>query len=542
MRINNVQIDNQNKLIQEYKEQKQSIMQYFDYTCEQEDFKQRVEDLKGRKFKRDELADVLHKMNKKWSAHPTTFDNIRRLKDQNSVVVIGGQQAGLLTGPLYTIHKVISIIQFAKQQEQQLQIPVIPVFWIAGEDHDFEEINHIHLPDQKSEQLKKIKLDQSVLEKAPVSSIKVDETKASKWLDQVFKHLQETAFTKEIYVKLKRCLQQSETYVDFFARVIFQLFPDEGLVLLDSGDPTIRSLENDYFQAMIEQQPTISKGVYHTLHELKEKNYPISLNIAENSAHLFYHKHGERILLVRDEAKNWVGKNDEVKLTTDELRKVALYTPERLSNNVVSRPVMQELLFPSLAFIAGPGEISYWSVLKPAFHALHVKMPPVLPRLSITFISRTIEKLLNQYSMSEMDAINGRMNLKKEQWLASKQKPPVQQVAAQIKMDIEKIHQPLREMARQFGADVDALAQKNLLYLQREIDFLERRITDEIRKKYGKELHEFAVLQLALNPAGALQERMWNILPFINTFGIQSIKNVSKQPLSFRAPHVAIYL
>ncbi len=95
---------------------------------------------------RDKLTEALTEMNKEWDAPESTYKAIERLKEENSAVVIGGQQAGLLTGPLYTINKVLSVIQFAKQQESKLNVPIIPVFWIAGEDHDFDEINHVFCP------------------------------------------------------------------------------------------------------------------------------------------------------------------------------------------------------------------------------------------------------------------------------------------------------------------------------------------------------------------------------------------------------------
>src|SRR5699024_11029072 len=119
---------------------------------------------------------ALEEMNEQWHAPQATFRNIERLKDSNSVVVIGGQQAGMLTGPLYTIHKIISIIQFAKQKEAELNVPVIPLFWIAGEHHDFEEINHIIVPISgiSGVSMKKDKLKKPVIERMHASSITVD--------------------------------------------------------------------------------------------------------------------------------------------------------------------------------------------------------------------------------------------------------------------------------------------------------------------------------------------------------------------------------
>src|SRR5690625_7792273 len=132
MRIDTVNLKNKSKLISDYRKNVHQIMSYFDYSP-YNDYEKRVNDLKKRTFKREQLAEVLYKMNDKWDAPHATYKNIERLTDDQSVVVIGGQQAGLLTGPLYTINKIISIIQFAKHQERELNITVIPVFWIAGD-------------------------------------------------------------------------------------------------------------------------------------------------------------------------------------------------------------------------------------------------------------------------------------------------------------------------------------------------------------------------------------------------------------------------
>src|SRR5699024_9412840 len=107
---------------------------------------------------------------------------------ESSTVVIAGQQAGLLTGPMYTINKLISVVQFAREQQEQLGSPVIPIFWIAGEDHDFDEINHIFLPD--GPQMKKWTLDQKIAQKMPVSEIEKEESRAKEWVDQLFSDLQ----------------------------------------------------------------------------------------------------------------------------------------------------------------------------------------------------------------------------------------------------------------------------------------------------------------------------------------------------------------
>src|SRR5699024_8817028 len=157
------------------------------------------------------------------------------------------------------------------------------------------------------------------------------------------------------------------------------------IVLIDSADEAVRKMESNYFIQLIEKQPEISKGVYHSLEDLKKSGYAVSLEADPEDGHLFYHLNGERILLTRDEEGNWQGKQGECLLSNEELIQIAKDQPELLSNNVATRPLMQELLFPTLAFIGGPGEIAYWAALQRAFAALEIKMPPVVPRLSLTY-------------------------------------------------------------------------------------------------------------------------------------------------------------
>ncbi|WP_284140908.1 MULTISPECIES: bacillithiol biosynthesis cysteine-adding enzyme BshC [unclassified Virgibacillus] len=540
MHIDPIQLNGQNKLIRDYRNNDDAIMSYFDYAFSLTDLNNRVRDLNNRQFKREQLSECLLSMNKAWDASNKTITNIHRLKDENSVVIIGGQQAGILTGPMYTINKIISILYHAKEQEKSLGIPVIPVFWIAGEDHDFDEINHVYLPGKK--EMQKHKLLQKVMYKYPVSDIKLDKPVVEEWLYQICSQLKETAYTNDLYQSLQNCLFLSETYVDFFARIIHLLFAEEGLVLVDSGNEALRKLESDYFVRMLEKQSEISSGVYETIRRIKEKDYPVSLDCNERDAHLFYHYNNERILLTRDQNGDWLGKQDEVKLTTEEILHIAENYPEQLSNNVVTRPVMQELLFPSLAFIGGPGEIAYWSVLKPAFHALDMKMPPVLPRLSFTYIDRHIEKIAHKYNISIESAVNGGIDQVRADWLASQHNPQVHAVVAQLKQTLTEAHKPLREIAKNLRADLGEIGERNLSHLHSEIAYFEKRILQAIEEKCSKELEEFDLLQKALHPAGGLQERIWNPLPFINEHGASFISQLLDQSFRMDEDHYIVYL
>src|SRR5690625_2083964 len=526
-----------------------------------------------------------------------------------------------MTGPMYTINKVISIIQLAREQEDVLKIPVIPVFWIAGEDHDYEEINHLYLIED--EQIRKQKLHQHISGKYAISDIEINHDETSKWIDQLFKNLTETEHTKGLYESVKKHFEKSTTYVDFFARLIFDLFHTEGVVLIDSAHPKVRELESGYFLEMIEQQPIISSGVYAAHQQLIQSCYSVSLEVEENDAHLFIDDQGERILLTRTETGEWIGKQNEIKLTNEEIIHIAKTAPERLSNNVVTRPLMQELLFPSLAFVGGGGEISYWAALKPAFQALQIKMPPIIPRLSFTYLDQKLKRIIEKYAIDHTHVINYGVEELKGNWLAAQQNPPIEimfeqlrstiddahrplrKVAQEIRSDrikmppiiprlsftyldqklkriiekyaidhthvinygveelkgnwlaaqqnppieimfeqlrstIDDAHRPLRKVSQEIRSDLGDLATKNFALLERDISYLENRINQVLKEKFIAEIADFDYITHSLHPKGGLQERVWNILPLINRHGKDFITTLTEESCSFKEDHYIV--
>ncbi|HEY4600404.1 MAG TPA: bacillithiol biosynthesis cysteine-adding enzyme BshC [Cerasibacillus sp.] len=540
MRITPIKIEQQNQLINDYHKENHHIHTYFDYQETEEDIRNRIDELMDRSFKRKQLADVLTVMNERWGAPESTIRNINRLRGPDSVVVIGGQQAGLLTGPLYTIHKIISIITYAKQKEREYDRPVIPVFWIAGEDHDFLEVNHVHM--LNNDAMTKVSLDEQPLKKIPISNMAIDHEKGEKWLRDVFSLLKETRYTKGLYLEMHEALRQSHTFVDFFARALFTLIQEEGLVLVDSGATEIRQLESDYFVQLINNQKEISTKTYMTHKQLLYKGYSIDLDLEEQSGHLFYHHENERILLFRDEKDNWVGKQHEVSLSNEELLFIAKKQPYLLSNNVVTRPVMQDLLFPTLAFIGGPGEISYWSVLKGAFHALDIKMPPVIKRLSFTLVTNQVQGKLEKYGLSLINVIENGTNPYKQMWLQSQSYPPVHEMFKQLKNTIQHTHQPIHAVAQEIRKDLGALAENNLQHIYRHIDYLEQRMNHVLEEQLSDEMADFDYLMSMLYPNQGFQERIWNPLPWLNEYGIDLIHNLLKQNLSLQDEHYIVHL
>ncbi|HEX7065666.1 MAG TPA: bacillithiol biosynthesis cysteine-adding enzyme BshC [Bacillales bacterium] len=541
MDINEISLPQKNRLASGYMEGEEHVLSFFDYaSADQGDFHTRLAELQERTFPRKELAKVLHDYNSRFSPSEAVISNIERLKQPESVAVIGGQQAGVLTGPMYTIHKCLSIIQLAKQQEKRLGVPVIPVFWIAGEDHDFAEVNHTYV--LENNRIEKNTVPGAGSAKQPVTDIKIQKDQIWPWVEKIIRSYGETKHTKSVLRLLDESLEDSETFVDWFAFIIMYLFKEQGLVLLDSGDPQLRAVEAPYFKKMVKNNGELNKELLNQIHKLSEAGFDSAIDVDENSANLFYHLNGERILLERDEEGNFRGKNNECLMSEKELLSEVERHPNHISNNVVTRPLMQELLFPTLAFIAGPGEIAYWGTLKEVFHLFGCRLPLLVPRLNITLVDRRTEKWLENQGFSAMEVLIDGIQSKKERWLASRKDWDIDLETRRVKTEIDRVHKQMRSLAVQVDPHLESIARKNIGHVFRQIDYFSDQIERSHRGRYERELGRFDRIEACLLPKNGFQERMWSVFPFLNRYGPDLVGRLTTCEFQFNHKHKVVFL
>ncbi|MCD7033901.1 bacillithiol biosynthesis cysteine-adding enzyme BshC [Metabacillus sp. GX 13764] len=511
--------------------------QYFHYSIHNEQsYADRLDYIANQTYNREDLVQYLHSYNKKYGSE-ASMKNIDRLRDPKSSAVIGGQQAGLLTGPLYTVHKIISIIVLARQQEQALKEAVVPVFWIAGEDHDFAEINHVYIEDKGRP--KKKSIQQMQIEKGSVAKMPIDREKCSVWVDEIFQSFGETQHTNTLKAGVLSALEKSETYTDFFEWLVMDLFKEEGLVLVNSGDPEIRSLEQGFFKTLVQQNAAIEEAVLKQQALMKENGYSPIIEMAENTTGLFYEHQGERLLLYRN-GQTYCTAANEVCLEESELLGLLDTHPERFSNNVVTRPMMQEYLFPALAFIAGPGEITYWGELKQAFEAAGMKMPLVVPRLNITLLERAVEADLQELQMDTEKAFFGDLGMLQEEWLDSRKTVPFEPLAQEVKEKIDSLHSRLREAAVEVDSSLAGFAEKNQQFILNQISILEKAVEKSVRLQNYNEISKFERISNAIKPNGHPQERIWNIFCYMNKYGSNILQDLTELPFSFNYQHKVV--
>lgn len=538
----NLSLPAANKFATEYIIQSDRISPYFDYRYnESQSYEKRIHELEGRSFMREELASYIEQFMGKFPASEQVGISLKKLQQNNSAVVIGGQQAGIMTGPLYSIHKVLSIVAFAKEKEKELQVPVVPVFWIAGEDHDYPEVNHIFT--KSGAKMNKVVYPEKVLEKKMVSNIAFDQNICREWVDGILESYGETAFTKDVMIILDEAIQKSDTFVDLFAYIIMAMFKDTGLLLVDSGDRQLRQLQKEILKKQIRLSKEVTQSVFMQQENLKNAGISNSIDITAHAANLFYYdeKQHDRLLLeYHQESALFSDKEQTIQFSLEELLQVAEDSPEKLSNNVVTRPITQELLFPTLAFIAGPGEIAYWAELQQAFRHFSIQMPPLVPRINFTLLERDIETDLNELEVRLEDVLANGIEEQKDAFLHSIQSDQADSLFASFQADVKKHYRCIEDYAKTETKGVVQLLKKNEQKVIEHIQFLQQKIQEDIQLQHSHIINKYDRTGTALKPDGAPQERVWNALYFMNRYGLEFFQQILNHPLPFDGSHVVV--
>jgi bacillithiol synthase len=478
---------------------------------------------------RAELAEVIRAYHTPELLHPAVERNLTRLADPKSLVVIGGQQAGLMTGPLYTLYKAITLIQLAKQEEARLGRPVIPVFWIAGEDHDSEEVNHIHVHD-RHDGLTKVEWTGQLSGKQPVSMQMMQPEEMAAYLQTLTQIMGDGAAKREWLEEMQELLEGPIGWTRHFARIMHRLFGREGLLLIDSADPGLRRLEAPFFTVLIDQSASIQERVQQASAGLVASGLTEPVHLQDGQGNLFLMEAGERQALYRG-VGGWVTKNGETRLTHEELVNIAHESPVRLSNNVITRPLMQEYLFPTLYFVGGPGEVAYWGLLKQAFAQVGLRMPIVLPRLQVTILDRRVQKRMNEFGLSATDVLAG-LDDKREAWLAERVPFALAERFATAKQIIEQEYEALiNDLEQGIGRNTREIGQKNLGKILAQVEYYQHFAERAVREKHQVELRHWEELSLAVTPDGKLQERVYNFLSLWNAWGLDWLHRLLETPL-----------
>jgi bacillithiol synthase len=355
---------------------------------------------------RGKVCDALEVMNTRWGASDKTLKNIQLLRDSDCLAVVSGQQAGLFTGPLYTIYKALSAVKLAGCLTQR-NTKAVPVFWIAAEDHDFVEVAKAEFID-RSCQLANVEVSTQLhRDGQPVGQVVLDDSIITV-VDQLFELLPKSEFTVEIQTLLRSAWKPGRNYAEAFACMMTALLGDHGLVFLDPLDAQLKKLAAPLYAAAASRAPEIATAVENRSRELESAGYHAQVMASASSFPLFLHdEQGNRHAVVRVENGKYKAKATEKEYSVEELASLVLEAPERFSPNVTLRAVVQDYLLPTIAYYGGAAEIAYFAQTAEVYRILERPITPILPRSSLTMIERHTSRVLERYGLSLADFFDG---------------------------------------------------------------------------------------------------------------------------------------
>src|SRR5690606_30770923 len=259
-------------------------------------------------------------------------------------------------------------------------------------------------------------------------------------------------------------------------------------------------------------------------------------------AHLFITVKGERLLLERQDGE-FVANNGAIRFTKQQLLDIAEKTPELLSNNVVTRPLMQEMVFPVLAFVGGPGEIAYWAAFKGAFELFGMELPVVMPRLSLTLVNRQTQRLLEKYNLDFAAVVNERqVAIKRNELMESIREKEAEALIAELQNQVEKAYKEIHEKFSTISTGLTPIVDKNLQLHVKQLSFLKNKLEDEVVLQNSIEFGHYAAIENELLPNGGFQERIYSPFIYMNQYGSGLVKDLLALPLKYDKNHKIIWL
>ncbi len=470
------------------------------------------------KIDRKRLCNILKKENEFYRAGEKTFESISKLESEDCFAILTGQQAGLFSGPIYSVYKALSAIKFAESLSKK-GIKAVPIFWIASEDHDFDEIKETSLINQDNKKFTIQNSPEGKVDNLPVGFIQI-EPNINESLHRLLRDLTQTNFTKGIENLLRHSYKAQESYSSAFGKLLAKIFADFGLIFVSPLNKDLRSLSTEIVINAIDSSKQITEKLLIRNEELVEKDYHSQVHVEKDFFPFFFINDEKERKPLRLDIKNSKIKSidKEYEFTFDELKQIATDSPQKLSPNALMRPIVQDNIFPTLTYFGGGAEIAYFGQNSVIYELLDRPVTPIRHRSSFTIIEGKHRRSMDKYNLSFSDLFKGKEEILAEiveQYLNSETSKVFAETEETINSQLNQLDNLLAEDAPTLS-DNSANRRKKILWH-----------IAALRKKFHKaEIDKNEVIHRRINdlfgtvlPNDSLQERTLNVLHFINLFG-----------------------
>jgi bacillithiol biosynthesis cysteine-adding enzyme BshC len=478
---------------------------------------------------REEIAAILRAQNRSVGASEATLRNIDRL-EQGALAVVTGQQATLFSGPAYSFYKVLGCIRVAAELTAA-GVEAVPVFWLATEDHDLQEVSTCTWHTRHG--LLRFELDFDV----QVHGQQVGRVPLPEQVNELVKKATaelEGPSAPSVTRALERAYQPGRTLGAALAMLMADLLAGRGLIVLDPVDPRFHHLARSLYRRVLDQGVAIVEALLRRSERLVQHGYHAQARVLEDSTLLFINRQGRRLPLERRGRLFALG---EELLEYREVVEVLEQNPEDVSGNVLLRPVVQDALLPTVAYIAGPAEVAYLAQAECLYQMLEVPMPAVLARPGFTLVEPPVRRILNRYRLTVEDVLQGRQQVRplmEREALPGELSASFTEGERAVRGLLERLRSPLIHLDPTLAGALETAERKILYHFEK------------LRERAGRawdlrvgilDRHERFLLD-SLYPHHALQERVLCLLPFLARRGLQLLDELLACASVFPPRHV----
>lgn len=465
-----------------------------------------------------EVASALREQNTSFGAGEATFQNLASLEN-GAVAVVSGQQVGLFSGPAYAIYKALTAIQVADELKRA-GIRAVPIFWMATEDHDLEEVRHSTWFD--GGELRRFELPLARETGMPVGRIALGPQVAE--MAREAGALLAARGSEVLAQYLEKSYVPAETYGSAFGKLFARLFAEQGLILLDPLDARLHRVAAPLYRKAMEERDALNEKLLQRAKKLDRAGYEAQVRVTARSTLLFRMCGAARQAVGVSNGKFTSG---DKTWTREELFRAVETEPECFSPNALLRPVVQDYLLPTAAYIAGPAEISYFAQAEVIYRHLLGRMPVILPRAGFTVLDAKAGKLLRRYALKVEDAWAGSQELRRNMETASVPKSLAKNLdkgAAHTERMLAELKKQIVRLDPTLGGAVET-ARKKIVY---QMEKLRRKAGKAQDQKTGLIAGHEKFLESLLYPHKGLQSRELCLLPFLAEWGSGGMRELQK--------------
>jgi len=468
--------------------------------------------------RRAEVSSILRRQNVDLGAGAETLANLDRLQE-GAVAVVSGQQVGLFSGPAYSVYKALTAVQIAEELTRG-GIPAVPIFWMATEDHDLDEVRHATW----FEQGKLIRFELPLIAETgrPVGRISLGAQVQP--LVQAAAELLAKQGSDLLAQYLVESYRPEETYGSAFGKLFARLFAEQGLILMDPLDNGLHKVAAPLYQHALAERDALNEKLLQRGKDLDRAGFDAQVKVTPRSTLLFHLADGARQVITASNGKFQAG---EKTWHREELVHLTHTEPENFSPNALFRPVVQDYLLPTAAYIAGPAEISYFAQSEVVYRYLLGSMPVMLPRAGFTLVDAKAHKLLRRYGLTVENVWGGSQELR--------HKMESRSVPGSLARNFERNQKQIAKILAQLGKKIEKLDPTLKGTVERARKRIEFHI-DKLRRKAGRAQDKKAglisahgqYLESLLDPHKGLQERELCLLPFLARWGAGGLSELQK--------------